>query len=82
MIIDRWNRIPPNHKAAEKLSENKYFQKVILGVVTAPKKIADYLVPDKEIEDMMKPKLQIEYKPREKEEPKQPPSLEENQENK
>ena len=56
--MNTWNRVPADHKLAEDLSRNKHFQKVIVGVLNLPKRIADYLVPDEDLQ----PKKQISGK--------------------
>lgn len=53
-LLKAWLNTPTDHVAAERLSRNKTFQKVILGAVHLPKKISDYLVPDTEIEEMLR----------------------------
>ena len=68
-FLRAWLTTPADPLLAEHLSRNKTFEKFVLGVVSLPQKISDYLVPDSEIEELKKkgekPKL-LEWKKGEK----------------
>ena len=52
-----WNSVPADHKAAEQLANHKGFQKLVLNIVHFPKKIADFLVPDEEINNTVRKQI-------------------------
>lgn len=51
-ILNLWREVPADHHAAERLAQNKSFQKFIVNIVEFPRKVANYLVPDEEIAEI------------------------------
>jgi len=50
---------PPDYVAAQKLAEQRWFQKAVLSVVGLQHKILDQIAPDEEIEAITRKKQQL-----------------------